>query len=286
MKVLLVASSRKPQGASLLESIHRFLKEHGVTVVGAFLLDGIQQKDPSFEEYFRKVDLVVSIGGDGSLLMLAHKIGLPPPPFVGINLGSLGFLAEIPANSITTGLANIIQGAYEKTSRIIIEGKITRKLDSSCLYSFAINECTLHRGSQPNLIDIAIHVDGIYLNTFSCDGVIISTPSGSTAYSLAAGGPILTPELNALVITPICPHTISNKPIVLLPKKSITLECVRGGAFCDLSFDGQENFQIEKNDLIEITVSPHRFDTLSPHSVGDYFHTVRTKLGWTGSLRQ
>ncbi len=279
MNVLLVASAKKPQSSELLETIHQFLTNHGVHVIDALLLDNIEKTHISKES----IDLVVSVGGDGSLLMLAHALGLPLPPFVGINLGSLGFLAEIPVHNITKDLSNIIQGSYETVSRLLLEGSVISKPEST---SFAINECTVHRGAYPTLIDIAIHVDGVYLNTFSCDGLIISTPSGSTAYSLAAGGPILTPNLDALIITPICPHTISNKPIVVLPKHSLTLECVRGGNNVELSFDGQENFHISPQDIVEIKVSSHRFRTLSPSSGSDFFYTVRSKLGWTGSLRQ
>ncbi len=290
MKIAVVASSRKRESIDLLPTIKKKLDAHGISTIGPYLIDELQEKYQTDYSAIRKeledIDCMLSIGGDGSLLKLAHIIGLPLPPFVGINAGSLGFLSEISLDQLDEGLFGLITGSYQKTSRIVLESQIQSQQSDNRRPAFAINECAIHRGSEPHLIDIVVHVDGCYLNTFSCDGLIISTPSGSTAYSLAAGGPILTPELQAVVITPICPHTISNKPIVLLPKKSIQMESVRGGSFFDLSFDGQTNFHIEKNRTIEISVSSYRFTTLSPDPKADYFHTVRTKLGWSGSLRR
>lgn len=282
MNILLVASSLKSEGGKLLKLITEILQSHENIRVKSLFLD-----DLPLSPNTQNIDFVISIGGDGFLLMLAHLLNLPLPPFAGINIGSLGFLTEIAATQAVVAIEELITGKYEKTSRLVLEGAyLSSENRSNSKKSFAINECTIHRGSQPNLIDVAIHVDGSYLNTFSCDGLIIATPSGSTAYSLAAGGPIVTPYLDAVIITPICAHTISNRPIVLLPKKSITLEYVRGTAHADISFDGQDSFSIELHHKIELSVSSHRFITLSPTSTADYFHTIRSKLGWAGSLRQ
>jgi len=150
--------------------------------------------------------------------------------------------------------------------------------------NFAVNEIVIHRASNPCLVDLAINVDEHYLNTFSADGVIISTPSGSTAYSLAAGGPIVTPELNALILTPICPHTISNRPIVLYPKNEITIEYKSNHAPVEITFDGFPCFSINAGEVITITLSQRLFRLVSMPG-HDYFSTLRNKLGWAGKLR-
>ena len=150
--------------------------------------------------------------------------------------------------------------------------------------NFAVNDMVVHRGNNPSLVDLAIHVDGNYFNTFSADGVIVSTPNGSTAYSLAAGGPILTPDINALVITPICAHTISNRPIVLMPKKRIEIEYLSPNAPVDIIYDGLSGQTLSTGEVFTITPSERTFKMVSLLRT-DYFSTLRTKLGWTGQVR-
>lgn len=143
----------------------------------------------------------------------------------------------------------------------------------------------IHRSRNPSLIDLSIHVDGIYLNTFSADGIIVATPSGSTAYSLAAGGPILEPELEAFVITPISPHTISNRPIVLMPKEKIEVQYLSPYGPVEVTYDGISQFHMHTNEVFSISRSKRTFKLVSIYRRRDYYSTLRTKLGWTGQLR-
>jgi len=142
----------------------------------------------------------------------------------------------------------------------------------------------IHRAKNPSLIELSIHVDGTYLNTFSADGVIISTPSGSTAYSLAAGGPILSPELSAFVLTPISPHTISNRPIVFLPNHEIQIQYLSDRDPVEITFDGISCHALRTGEVFSIKKSSRCFRTVNL-SRRDYFSTLRTKLGWAGKLR-
>jgi NAD+ kinase len=144
---------------------------------------------------------------------------------------------------------------------------------------FAVNELVLHRSRTPTLVELTIHVDNTYVNTFSADGIIIATPSGSTAYSLSAGGPILTPELEALVITPICPHTISNRPIVLLPSHEIQLQNICPEDSVDISCDGILQFNISPGEIFRIRRSARNFKLVNLKR-RDYYSTLRSKLGW------
>ena len=276
MKFALVANETKGQALDILKGISHCLTELGHTVV--FEQAGLEPKAP--RRSIAGCDFLVSIGGDGSILSLVHHMNLPLPPVIGVNLGSLGFLADIPANDVFGGFEAIHNGAYHISDRLIIEGSVPK-----AFHQYAINEIAIHRGAEPHLVDLAIHVDGRFVNTFSADGVIIATPSGSTAYSLAAGGPIVAPTLPALILTPICPHTVSNKPIVLMPKESLSIELWHGAKFVDVAFDGQAPERLAFGEALQVCVSQNTF-RLVTLSTGDFFTTLRTKLGWTGSLRR
>jgi len=280
VKTALFANTQKPQATEVLKDLSHFLQNHGVKVLlehsDSFTQDELAKLLPTLAN----ADFLVSIGGDGSILHLVHAIGIPHIPIVGVNLGSLGFLAEVNVKNLFSDFEAICKKTYRTTERLVIDGYIHNKHAG-----FAVNEITMHRGCYPNLIDLSIHVDGVFLNTFSADGVIISTPSGSTAYSLSAGGPIVTPDMQAVIITPICPHTMSNRPLVVMPKESLSIELSRGGERIDVAFDGQPPEILTLGDAIEIRKSAEHFRLLTlPTS--DYFSTLRSKLGWAGSWRQ
>ena len=226
-----------------------------------------------------KIDLCLSIGGDGTILQFFHNHRQINAPVVGINLGGLGFLADIPLDKLYIHLNELIEKKYEVGKRLIINGSVEKSGSSS-----AINDIVIHRAQNRSIIDLSITVDGKYLNTFSADGVIIATPGGSTAYSLACGGPILSPELQALVITPISPHTISNRPFVLMPKSEIEITYLSPFEPVEVIFDGVDYFKLKTNDSLKITKSDHYFSLINLQS-NDYFSTLRTKLDWKGRLR-
>jgi NAD+ kinase len=151
-------------------------------------------------------------------------------------------------------------------------------------YCKAVNEIVFHRARIPSLIDLVVYIDGVYLNTFSADGIIISTPTGSTAYSLAAGGPILTPDIEAFVLTPICPHTLSNRPIVIMPKNSIEVQYISPYGDIEVTYDGYSHFNIASQEIFTIKRSKEFFK-LVVHPPYNYYQTLRTKLGWAGNIR-
>jgi NAD+ kinase len=279
MKIALFANELKGQAPEVLKDLSHYLKERGIEIP-------IEQSDSSPPMDIQRLratlsicDFVVSIGGDGSILHLLHRLGIPLPPLIGVNLGSLGFLADIPVNDIFGSFDAIYHGAFHTSERLVVEGSVADKFKS-----FAVNEIAIHRGDHPSLVDLAIHVDGQFVNTFSADGMIVATPSGSTAYSLSAGGPIVMPSLSALILTPVCPHTISNRPIVIHPKESVTIELCHGATSVDVAFDGQIPNQLLLDETLEIRVSENTFKLVTLAS-SDFFTTLRTKLGWTGSLR-
>lgn len=188
-------------------------------------------------------------------------------------------MADIPVKEIFSSLQDILEGKCLVQERIMMKGKTPKA--GSCM---AVNEIVIHRAQNPCLIDLAIYVDGIYLNTFSADGVIISTPSGSTAYSMAAGGPILTPQIEAFVITPICPHTISNRPIVLMPKQEIMIEYISEHDPVEITYDGFPRNTMVTGEKFFIQKAERMFKLVSLFH-HDYFTTLRKKLGWSGKLK-
>lgn len=279
MLIALIPNQIKPQTRGLAHSIRQFLREKNVTVAveddvaHEFEAIPLSNVDP------KTVDFTISLGGDGTILRLVHRHPELTAPILGINLGGLGFMADIPSNDIYTSLQDLLNGNYRLSKRIVMGGQTAD--GQNC---FAVNELVIHRAQNPCLVDLGITVDGVYLNTFSADGIIVSTPSGSTAYSLAAGGPILTPDLKAFVITPICPHTVSNRPIVLMPEKEIQVQYLSDHLPVEITYDGFPKFHMASGEVFKIFVSERHF-TLVNMPYHDFFSTLRTKLAWTGKLK-
>lgn len=279
MIIALIPNTLKSQSKTIAMGIREFLSERGVTVVAEDSVAEELNASPLSSVDLQKVDFSISLGGDGTILRFVHRHPELQAPILGINLGSLGFMADIPINDIYSSLQDLLNGNYQLSKRIVMAGHTAGGDDC-----FAVNELVIHRAQNPCLVDLAIYVDGNYLNTFSADGIIISTPSGSTAYSMAAGGPILTPELNAFVVTPICPHTISNRPIVLMPKKDIQVQYISEHEPVEITYDGIPRFKMNSGEVFKISKSERQFVLVSmPYH--DYFSTLRTKLGWTGKLK-
>lgn len=279
MIIALFPNEKKQPSFELAIAIRLFLGERGVTVVaedekasqiGAKPLSSIDPEQISF---------LIAMGGDGTILRLSSRYNHLKAPILGINLGHLGFMAEIPLADVYPSLSDLLSGSYTVDHRLVIEGTGpgNQKLQ-------AVNDLVVHRAKNYSLIELAIHVDGIYVNTFVADGIIIATPNGSTAYSLAAGGPILSPTLEALVITPVCPHTISNRPIVLTSNHVITIEYLSHYDPIEVRADGLDAISMKKNDIFSIRRSPNTFKLVNLHR-HEYFSTLRSKLNWSGKLR-
>ncbi len=279
MNVFIYRNRLKSESKNIAFGIMEYLNSHGVNVVMDAEDAKIFNASPVSEVDPKKIDFTITLGGDGTILRAIHKFPELMAPILGVNLGSLGFMADIPITEIYPSLQEVLKKNYRVQERIMMEGST---LDNeTCL---AVNEITFHRADNSSLVDLAIHVDGVYLNTFAADGVILSTPCGSTAYSLAAGGPIITPELEAFVLTPISPHTISNRPIVLMPNKEIQVQYISELKPIEVNADGLYNHQLKSGEVFHIKRSKRSFRIVClPQN--DYYSTLRTKLGWSGKLR-
>jgi NAD+ kinase len=280
MIIAIFPNIARRQSRNLAISIREFLSQQGVTVVaeepdaseiGAAALSTVNLKE---------IDFLISMGGDGSILRLVHEYYHKlEAPILGINLGHLGFMADVPLSDIYPSLQDLISGAYTVEERLMLDG-----FSAQGEHTFAVNDLVIHRGEIPSLIEMEIHIDGLYVNTFEADGVIIATPNGSTAYSLAAGGPILSPNLDALVITPICPHTISNRPIVLTADQEVQIQYLSTYDPVEMRADGLVLHTLKTGEVYRIRRSKKKFKLVSLLR-RDYFSTLRTKLGWSGKLR-
>lgn len=278
MIIALFPNTIKKQSVDIALEIRNFLYHADVTVVAEDDEAHILDAQPLTSVAADSIDFIISLGGDGTILRIVHRHPELQAPILAVNLGSLGFMADIQVDQIYPSLKNLLEGNFYVQERLVMEGNASGK------NGFAVNEIVIHRASNPSLIDLAIYVDHRYLNTFSADGIIVATPSGSTAYSLAAGGPILTPELDAFVLTPISPHTISNRPIVLLPKQEICIKYLSVPNPVEITYDGFPCFTMCTDETLHISRSQRRFRLVCMPQ-HDYFYTLRTKLGWTGKLR-
>lgn len=279
MIIALFANMQKKDSFDISKDIVDYLQQRGLTVVARDLESESLHVPPLSSVELDKVDFMISLGGDGTILRVIHSFPFIEAPILGINLGHLGFMAEVPVTDLFSSLDALLNKEFIIDNRVMMEGII-----SPNERFFAVNEIVIHRASNPCLIDLSIHVDGKYLNTFSADGIIISTPNGSTAYSLAAGGPILTPDLSAFVITPISPHTISNRPIVLMPKDRIEVQYLSSCDPIEITYDGYSRHSMSTNNVLNVIRSDRTFKIVNLKKF-DYFETLRTKLGWTGQLR-
>lgn len=230
------------------------------------------------EEIPGQVDLIIVLGGDGTLISVARQVGELGVPILGINLGRLGFLTEVTRDELPEMLERIIRDEYEVTDRMMLDAVIHRDGKEVGKYS-VLNDVVINKGALARIIDMETSVDGRHLSTFKADGLIISTPTGSTGYNLAAGGPIIFPEINCLVISPICPHMLTNRPIVVWRNSVIEIKVRFEDDVVFFTADGQVGRKLLPGDVVEVRRSESRTRLVSSPSK-DYFEILRTKLSW------
>ena len=222
-------------------------------------------------------DLGLVVGGDGTMLGIGRQLAHYGVPLIGINQGRLGFITDIPFNNFASTLAPMLQGEFEEDHRSLIHAKVMR--DGHCVFdALAMNDVVVNRGATSGMVELRVEVDGHFVANQRADGLIIATPTGSTAYSLSAGGPLLHPSIPGWVLVPIAPHTLSNRPIVLANATEIAIEIV-AGRDASASFDTQSLASLLHGDRIVVTRSKHHVRFLHPKG-WSYFDTLRQKLHW------
>ena len=225
-----------------------------------------------------QTDLLIVLGGDGTLLSVARLVGDRRTPILGINLGSLGFLTEITRDEIDPVLTSLLANELTVSERLRLDVAILRNGTEVGRYR-VLNDLVINKGALARIIDMEASVDDTYLTTFKADGLIVATPTGSTAYNLAAGGPIVSPALDCLIISPICPHMLTNRPIIVSGEAVIRIQVKFQDEDVALTADGQVGMPLQGGDVVEIRRSDHpALLVLSPTK--DYFQILRTKLKW------
>jgi NAD+ kinase len=230
------------------------------------------------EKLAAEVDLMLVLGGDGTMIATARLIGDQEVPVLGVNYGGLGYLAEFRIEELFSALESILSGNYRLDRRVMLDVELRRGNDPPKT-GRVLNDVVINKSALARIIEIETYFDRYFVNSFRSDGLIVSTPTGSTAYNLSAGGPVIFPSMNAVVITPICPFTLSNRPIVVPDNAEIELLLKTDNEEVALTLDGQVGFPMEVEDRVVIRKSQTTFDIIQP-SNRNYFDVLRDKLRW------
>ncbi|OFZ66428.1 MAG: NAD kinase [Betaproteobacteria bacterium RBG_16_56_24] len=283
--VALIGKHKAPEIAEPLLRLAAFLSSRGLTVV-VDSLTAEHLKDSSYPamslaEMCRAVDLAIVIGGDGTMLNIARTLSPCLVPMVGVNQGRLGFLTDLTLDNMQDSIAAMLDGKFVTEQRLLLSARVLRD-DVEVFSGLAFNEVVVHRNNISSMIEFEVRVDGEYLYNQRADGLIVATPTGSTAYAMSAGGPILHPGLDVIELVPICPHTLSNRPIVVKSTSILEILVHRSGDI-RVRFDSHTSFDLRLHDKIFVTRHPETACLL--HPVGhSYYHTLREKLLWNQTL--
>ena len=274
----LVAKYHEPKAAQMVRWLIPWLKKRGkkVCVENGLVRRGV--RSCSKKEMAAEADLIISLGGDGTLLNIAPLVIRPEVPILGVNLGGLGFITEVAVSELESVLRKTLDDDYEVEKRMTLEVRVISKKGRTRKFRI-LNDAVIAKGARSRIIDLETYVGEDYLCTYRADGLIISTPTGSTAYSLAAAGPILEPTLGAVVLSPICPHTLTNRPIVVPSNVTIHVTLRSFGDTVFFSPDGQKGVRLNNGDKLEardygMPVSLIKLPSRS------YYEILREKLKW------
>ena len=282
----IVVKRYKPEAISVTKDLVEWLQARGIEVyvekdIGSALGSiqaGLHVNTTEMPEIPGHVDMIVVLGGDGTLLSVARLVGDHRVPIVGVNLGGLGFLTEIHLEELYPVLERVMRGDYETDEREVLIASVLRRGEKRAEFS-VLNDAVINKGALARIIDLETSINGEYLVTFKSDGLILSTPTGSTAYNLSAGGPIVYPSLHCIIVTPICSHTLTNRPIVIPDEVIIRIVLKTHDQEVILTLDGQQGFALEYGDVVEVRKAPSRIYLVkSPYR--HYFALLREKLKW------
>ena len=264
--------------AALLQAQGCQVMVEAQTAVNAGLTD---HPTLDLEAIGQQCDLGLVVGGDGTMLGIGRKLASTSVPLIGINHGRLGFMTDIPFGSFETVLPPMLRGEYEEESRQLMHARVLRQGD--CVFdTLAMNDVVVHRGNSSGMVELRVEVDGHFVANQRADGLIVATPTGSTAYSLSAGGPILHPSIPGWVMAPIAPHTLSNRPVVLSSNSEVAIE-IASDREAIANFDMQSLAALQQGDRIIVSRSEHSVRFLHPRG-WSYFDTLRQKLHWNEGI--
>lgn len=282
----IIAHPRKQPFREQLPAILRLIKKSGVSLICA---DNLLPEPPAEfpqcrllpeEEIPANCDMIFSFGGDGTMLRTIQKVGLHQTPVLGINVGGLGFLTEVPLEEFEQTYRNVLAGKYFIENRLMLEGRLQG--DDRPIY--ALNEITVEKGHSVRVIEIQMDINGHYFNDYVADGLIISTATGSTGYSLSSNGPIMMPTSRCVILNPICPHSLTNRPVIIPEDSRLYMKIYTDQPFAMLSADSQDVRDIPNRSELWIYKAPF-YARLVKLPDSDYFALLRNKLGWGADFR-
>jgi NAD+ kinase len=282
-RIGLIGKHGDPAVRETIRQLCDYLRECGREVVmedaTCRLLEGPYLPSTSQEDLPCHTDLVIVVGGDGTMLHAARALALHDTPLLGINLGRLGFLTDISPAEMRARLDPILAGHYQEDERFLLRADMGDESRTNG-DARALNDIVLHKWNIARMIEFETYINGQLVNDQRSDGLIVSTPTGSTAYALAGGGPLMHPSLNAMALVPLCPHTLSNRPIVVDGDSEIEIHLAREHAEgVQLTCDGQATLPVMEGEIIRIRKDEHRIRLI--HPLGhDYYNVLRAKLGW------
>lgn len=264
----------KPESRQRLDELLQLLSQHSVAAL-------LESDELPLAEIGTKAGMIIVLGGDGTILRVARELGDAPTPIFGVNLGGLGFLTSLRAEDMSTAVAEISRGEYAMSERQTLQAGLLRDGQRIATHR-ALNDAVLSRSAVSRIVRLKLSIDGEWLTEYVCDGMIFATATGSTAYSLSAGGPILMPSADAFVITPICPHALSNRSIIAGGDSVARCQVTSAAGDLLLTVDGQVQVRMQVGDEVEVRRAAHIVRLVRPKDHSQ-FEVLRQKLKWSGS---
>jgi NAD+ kinase len=279
-RVVIVINQVKAHARRTADALKTLLTRHGVH-------QDWREALPPSPHLFSKLkdlrqsdaDLIIACGGDGTLLQTAHRARGSGVPILGINIGYLGFITSVPGQKVKSAMRRILEADFVISRRTALD--IEAEADGRRIAGWALNDVVIARGANPHLIALNARIGSRPLTRYRCDGLVVATPTGSTAYSLSAGGPIVSPECNVLTITPICPHALTNRPVVVNSTEEIELRLARGSGGGTVQADGMDIAQVASDSVIRVKASADAVPIAFLPEV-NYYDILGEKLGWSG----
>ena len=279
LKIGIIPNMEKDKDLILTDNITKWLIEKKAEVMLNKNISTLLAKPElgfTNEEIFGAADMIIVLGGDGTLLNIARQSASYEVPLFGINLGHLGFLTEVEAEDMYLALEKVISGEYEIEKRMMLEPTVEK--DSIQLEkSIALNDVGITKGPFSRIISLGIYINDNFVDLYSADGIVISSPTGSTAYSLSAGGPIVSPDVKVLIITPICPHTLHSRSIVVSNEDVVKIEVCKNNTEVMLTLDGQQGYKVKSGDIVTVRQSQY-YTNLVKLKGRSFFQVLRQKM--------
>jgi len=285
-RIGVVVKPHQPDALATLCRLTEWLNARGIKIIGSLDVDreriehetGCVVETVKAEDLAEGVDLMLVLGGDGTMIATARMLGDKEVPVIGVNYGGLGYLAEFPIKELFPALEAILNGHYQVEPRVMLAAEL-RRGEELVTKTRVLNDVVMNKSALARIIEIEAYLNNQFVNSFRADGLIVSTPTGSTAYNLSAGGPVIYPSMNAIVITPICPFTLSNRPIVVPDNSFIEVRLKTRNEEVALTLDGQVGCPLQAGDRIIIRKSKTTFNLVQPANK-NYFDVLRDKLRW------